>query len=310
MRELFRKLGERIKAGKDTVLVTVIASSGSTPRGAGSRMLVGEEGRICGTIGGGNVEHRSREIAQEVLVDHNSHEHDFQLNRSDVENLGMICGGAVRVLFRYIPGGDADTLAICDEVERDFAEDRDMWLTEGDRLVLSTVRPENPDRFTEQINFSGKVYIFGCGHVGQALVPALMSVGFKCVALDDRPAFANPELFPEGSEVRIIDFKNIFDTVTITENDYVCVMTRGHACDADVEGQVLKTPACYVGVIGSARKKAGVAARLVSEYGVDEKELDRIVSPIGLSIKAQTPAEIAISITAQMIQVRAEKNGR
>ena len=307
MREMFKILSERMEEGLDTVLVTVVASSGSTPRGAGSRMLVGKEGRLCGTIGGGNVEHRSREIAQQVLVDKNSHEHDFQLNRSDVENLGMICGGNVNVYFRYIDHTDEDVISLCKEAEKLFEEGSDIWLTEGEKLSLYTSKPETAD-FCEQINSSGRVYIFGCGHVGQALAPVLDFVGFHVTVCDDRPEFAKKELFPCTCDVKLIDFENIADSITITENDYVCVMTRGHAFDAVVQGQVLKTPACYVGVIGSAHKKAGVCKRLVEEFGVDEKELDRIVSPIGLDIKAETPAEIAISVAAQMIEVRALKN--
>ena len=310
MRKLLKILADRMREGKDTVLVTVTASSGSTPRGAGSRMLVGEEGRICGTIGGGSIEHRSRETAQKVLVDRNSFTHSFTLNREDVENLGMICGGAAEVFFRFIPADDAHTLALCDRAAELFEKGADMWLSEGDTLELFTEKPDRTDGFCEQINNSGRVYVFGCGHVGQALVPVLSYVGFSCVALDDREEFAKKELFPAGCEVRLCDFNDIGRTVTLTENDYVCIMTRGHAYDAAVEAQVLKTPARYVGVIGSAHKKAGVAEKLVKEYGVDPKELGRIVSPIGLNIKAETPEEIAVSVAAQMIQERAGFNGR
>ena len=84
-------------------------------------------------------------------------------------------------------------------------------------------------------------------------------------------------------------------------------MTRGHAYDTIVQAQLLATPACYIGVIGSLAKRAGVFHRLVEEYGIDERELDRMITPVGLNIKAETPAEIAISITGQMIQVRAER---
>lgn len=85
------------------------------------------------------------------------------------------------------------------------------------------------------------------------------------------------------------------------------VLTRGHAYDTIVQAQLLATPACYIGVIGSRAKKAFVFRRLVEEYGIDERDLDRIISPVGLEIKAETPAEIAISITGQMIEVRADR---
>ena len=99
MKKMFQYLIE----GKEMVLVTVVASSGATPRGAGARMIVTEEGRIWGTIGGGAVEYRSEQMAKQVLKDKNSYGHDFSLTKDDVQNLGMICGGAVQVFFHYIP---------------------------------------------------------------------------------------------------------------------------------------------------------------------------------------------------------------
>ena len=304
-------MNEHLSKGEDLCLVTVIASSGSTPRGAGSRMLVGKDGRICGTIGGGNVEHRSRLIAQEVIKEKSSKEHDFRLNKDDVENLGMICGGLADVFFRYIPAGEENALGVCSKAEELFSKGSDIWLAEGDTLEISDSRIEKaPGVFVEQINSSGKVYIFGCGHVGQALVPVLSRVGFRCVVLDDREQFANRELFPDAEDVIVCDFEHISDYVAVTENDYCCVMTRGHGFDAVVEAQLLMTPAYYIGVIGSRHKAAGVNKKLVEEYGVPESEICRITTPIGLSIKAETPDEIAVSIAAQMIEQRAIKNGK
>lgn len=335
MRAMFKTMAQRLREGEELVLVTVIASSGATPRGAGARMLVGREGRITGTIGGGAVEYRSQQIAAQVLRDRTSGERDFSLTKDDVQNLGMICGGAVNVFFRYIPAGDAETLALAVEAERRFAAGHDLWLlseiSDGGRLglysaegglfgldapgwvpetltrhPLRTVR-DGRDFYAEQIASSGRVYIFGCGHVAQELEPVLTHVGFRCVALDDRPDFASRALFPTAEDVRLIDFSNIADTVTIGPEDYVCVMTRGHAFDTVVQAQVLKTPACYVGVIGSAAKTAGVFARLY-EMGLTEADTARVVTPIGLDIGAETPAEIAVSIAGQMIALRAKRN--
>lgn len=337
MKEMFKTISGRLSAGEDLVLVTVVASSGATPRGAGARMLVGGDGRICGTIGGGAVEYRSEQIAAEVLKEKRSGIHDFSLTKNDVQNLGMICGGDVRVYFRYIPAHDAETLALAEEAERRFASGQDIWLlseiSDGGRLSLysseggffpyeppewtrelMTRRPASAARdgrefYAEQINSSGRVYVFGCGHVAQELVPVLAHVGFRCVAMDDRPEFASPALFPAAEEVLLIDFERVADYVHIGPEDYVCVMTRGHAFDTVVQAQVLRTPACYIGVIGSRHKAAGVRARLRDE-GFSDAELDRITTPIGLAIKAETPAEIAISIAGQMILHRAERNAQ
>ena len=105
MKTLFHKLQQILEKGGDAVLVTVVTSSGSTPRGAGARMLVTKEGRIYGTIGGGAVEYKSEQIAQEVLEKKSSLTENFLLRKNDVLDLGMVCGGDVTVYFHYIPKG-------------------------------------------------------------------------------------------------------------------------------------------------------------------------------------------------------------
>ena len=335
MRNMFREIAGRLKNGEELVLVTVIASSGATPRGAGARMLVGKNGRICGTIGGGAVEYKSEQLAKKVLEEKRSGEHDFSLTKNDVQNLGMICGGAVNVYFSYIPANDAYVLSIAEEAERRFAEGEDLWLlseiSDGGKLGLWSAadgffgleapewtrdimsrhptrrKQDGRDFYAEQINSSGKVYVFGCGHVAQELVPVLEHVGFRCVALDDRPEFANERVMRGAEKILLVDFEDIGASVTIGPEDYICIMTRGHAYDTVVQAQALRTPACYIGVIGSRAKTAGVQRQL-REQGFTDEDFKRITTPIGLDIKAETPAEIAISIAAQMIEVRAGRN--
>ena len=324
MRNMLQTMKTHLERGEELVLVTVVASSGATPRGAGARMLVGKEGRICGTIGGGAVEYRSQQLAAKVLEEKTSGQQDFTLTKDDVQNLGMICGGAVNVFFHYIPGGDTKTLALLDEAEGRFERGEDFWLISdighGGELSLADKRgpmaphltrhphrlqEEGRDLYIEQIHSSGRVYIFGGGHVAQELEPVLTHLGFRCVVMDDRPEFTRRELFPTAEEVKTVDFENIAKSVTIGPEDYVCIMTRGHAFDTVVQAQVLKCRPVYVGVIGSQHKAAGVRKVLKEEYGLLDAELDLVTTPIGLSIRAETPAEIAISIAAQMIQVRA-----
>lgn len=336
MRNMFRIMAEKLKAGEDLVLVTVIASSGATPRGAGARMLVGAQGRICGTIGGGAVEYRSEHIAAQVLKDKSSGLHDFSLTRDDVQNLGMICGGAVKVFFCFLPGGDEGLIALAEKAEELFAKGEDMWLishiSNGGKLGVYTraegfygldapawledslghhpahMEKDGEEYYAEQICSASRVYVFGCGHVAQELVPVLSHVGFRCVAMDDRPEFASKDLFPTADEVKLIDFEHVDRYITVTDQDYVCIMTRGHAFDAVIQAQILRTPACYIGVIGSAHKKAGVYQKLREEYGFADEDFARITSPIGLDIKAETPEEIAISIAGQLIELRARLN--
>ena len=330
MRQMLQIMKARLLAGEDLVMVTVTASSGATPRGAGARMLVGKAGRICGTIGGGAVEYRSEGIAKTVLEEKSSRGHDFTLTREDVQNLGMICGGACNVFFHYLSAGDKDVLALAEEAETRFARGEDTWLVSdlsgGGRLYLTdksdtallphlTRQPhraqlQGKELYIEQIVTGGRVYVFGGGHVAQELVPVLSHVGFRCVVMDDRPEFADKTLFPAAEQVVLGDFRRISDFLSIGSEDYVCVMTRGHAGDTIVQAQVLRCGPCYCGVIGSRHKAAGVRKVLKEEYGLSEEALNSVTTPIGISIGAETPAEIAISIAAQLIAHRAERNRR
>ena len=331
MRNMLKIIHNKLTHGEALVLVTVIASSGATPRGAGARMLVCKGGRICGTIGGGAVEYRSEQIAAKVLAEKTSLGHDFTLTKDDVQNLGMICGGACNVFFHYIPAGDEHTIMLCEEAEEQFRKGNALWLLTdvgengqmglyahdlgywgilvSDELKLSRHPERTGNIFAEQINVSGKVYIFGGGHVAQELVPVLSHVGFRCVVMDDREEFTRSELFPGAEEVICGDLQKLSDYMTIGAEDYVCVMTRGHSHDTVVQAQVLRCHPTYCGVIGSPHKAAGVRKTLKEEYGLIDEELDLVTTPIGLPIKGETPAEIAISIAAQMILHRAERNG-
>ena len=336
MKILFEKLREHLAAGKDAVLITIVASSGSTPRGAGARMLVTEAGRVYGTIGGGAVEYRSEQVAAQVLRTRSSRTARFLLRRNQVEDLGMICGGDVTVYFHFIPGGDPAALEVAQRAADFVAAGDQSWLitdiTPGgsgaltlygaksgvagtgvpravlDRLGSRPVQVEAAGRlyYAETLVRAGRVYLFGGGHVAQALVPVLAAVEFRCVVIEDREAFCRPGLFPGVEETRLVPMDRLADGVKIGPDDFICIMTRGHKNDTDCEAFALRTPACYIGVIGSRRKTAGVNATL-RERGVTEGDLARIKTPIGLDIQAETPAEIAVSIAAELIQTRAAR---
>ena len=334
MKKLFAALKDSMLRGEDTVWVTIVASSGSAPRGSGARMLVGPAGRICGTIGGGAVEYKSEHIAMEILRDRGSRKEIFRLYRNEIEDLGMVCGGNVEVFFRYIPADDAAVRALVDGTAAIFDALEPSWLiteiTEGCAGVLSVygkrsgllgapvpqqvldtlgVRPVQTEidgrtYYSEKLLQPGRVYVFGGGHIAQALVPVLLGADFTCVVLDDRPDFAAPERFP-GAETRLIDPEDISDVVAgFTADDCVCIMTRGHKDDMLIQRQVMRSPVQYIGVIGSARKQKTVKEQILAA-GYTEADFEYVVSPIGINIGAETPAELAVSIAAQLIRVRA-----
>ncbi len=156
----------------------------------------------------------------------------------------------------------------------------------------------------EPIASEPTVFIFGCGHISTCLAPLVKNVGFRLVVADDRSEFANPKRFPEADEIILDDFEGLLEKLRIDENAYLVIVTRGHFYDKIVLEQALQTNARYIGMIGSRRKVRMVFQNLM-EMGFPKDALDKVHSPIGLRIGAETPEEIAVSIQAELIQVRA-----
>jgi len=335
MKKLLDSIINSLESGRPVALVSVIASSGSTPRGAGATMAVFDDGVSTGTIGGGAIEYEAQKQAALMFGTKKSRVASYTLAKNDVADLGMICGGDVTVFFEYLDPSDGRALNLYSHMRAALDKNENAWLIrlfdkgqpaetavwDGDGLHYASLidaeevrpllgnAPELSDGerqyYTEPLMRAGKVYVFGGGHVAQELVPLLARAGFSVVLYEDRPDFARQVLFPNADGIVLNDFAKISDKVSIGESDYVVVMTRGHQNDYDVLEQVLRTPARYVGCIGSARKLDATKRRLV-EAGVPESAFRRLYSPIGLKIKAETPAEIAISVAAEMILFRAE----
>ena len=336
MEKIFSALRELIASGENAVLVSVIASSGSTPRGSGAKMLVCRDGSIRGTIGGGAVEYRSIALARQLHETKQSALRAFDLSSEDKCDLGMICGGNATVYFQYLAAGDpvlSEMLAWEQELRR---QETDAWLVTavaGDSAPRMGIYAEGQLRFMESVDEaavaahlgprsvlvqgepmlyieplvrSGRVYVFGGGHVAQALVPVLAGVGFRCVVFDDRERFTSPALFPDAAGRITGDFDRIGDFLTVSESDCIVIMTRGHEADYTVLEQALATPAYYIGLIGSRSKMAATREKL-GAAGFGETDFARIHNPIGLPILAETPAEIAVSVAAEMILARAQR---
>lgn len=160
----------------------------------------------------------------------------------------------------------------------------------------------------DPILFYGTVYIFGAGHVSQQLAKVTTLVGFRTVVIDDRAEFANTQRFPEVDEVVVVpDYDHLFDQVSVDPESYMVIVTRGHLFDRKVLAQCLKTRAVYTGMIGSRRKIELVYQQLEKE-GFTREQLANVHAPIGLNISAETPEEIGVSIAAELIQIRNEKN--
>jgi xanthine dehydrogenase accessory factor len=151
-----------------------------------------------------------------------------------------------------------------------------------------------------------EVLIFGAGHIAVCVSKLAKLVGFKVTVIDDREEFANQDRFTEADEIIAEVTEKALTHLKITPSTYIIIVTRGHLKDEEVLGSVIKLGAAYIGMIGSRKKNATVFQQLTKK-GISQEELERVHTPIGIEINAQTPEEIAVSIIAEIIQIRRKK---
>ena len=325
MKEILNTMLSSLAHGEGVMLCSILKADGSSPRGAGAHMAVFADGTALGTVGGGAVERQSILLARELLKGKRNALRDFALHPEAANSTGMVCGGDVTVWFQYIPPENAAQIGVLRAWRDALGSGRNVWLClmlDGEtlrefRLLTAdelrhgtegffTSRPYwDGSTFVEPIVRAGRVYLFGAGHVGRALAPVLHYIGFEVTVYDNRAELANAEHFPTAHEIVVGDFRRIFDKVSLTADDYAVVMTPGHQADYEILEQVLRTPATYIGCIGS-RKKVALTRERLAAAGFSQQDIDRVHAPIGLPILAETPKEIAISVAAEMIRHRAE----
>lgn len=320
-----RRLLTELEAGRPFSLASVLATRGSMPRPAGARMALLSDGSWLGTVGGGRVEQMAQERCARVL----SGEEPDTLEWLTHAKTGMACGGDALVGVALWKSRQAEFLRALrgahesgasawilerwpasgvPEVKLASEGGNDAEVAEGGFApLLSDVIAWDEDgrRYAEPIGPDPIAFVFGGGHVGRALTPVLAGVGFRVVVFDDRSGVAVPRDFPAAERVVLGSFQDIGEKVKVCSRDYVVVLTHGHAADIDVLEQVYPARPAYVGCIGS-RTKAAFARKTLEERGVPRTWSDFVHLPIGESILAVTPAEIAISITAEMIKCRAK----
>ena len=349
MSEFYARCSDLLSEGEDIVIAAIIRQEGSAPRGVGTKMLIRRGGSVVGTIGGGVLEGRVMQLAQEVFADRCSVAEEFVLTAENIESLGMICGGNAEIYISLVSASVSANLELyrrLAELEEDGRskaflvskiitgpESRDLQqpqqalliddkmiglqLTDQEkRLALqfgsernvAVVVSEGNRYLIEPLALSASVYIFGAGHVSLQLARLTSMVGFRTVVLDDRAEFAAKERFPGADEVIVLDnFVDCMQNLHIDRSSYLVIVTRGHRFDYIALAEALKTEACYIGMIGSRQKRDAIYETLRQD-GVTDDELARVYSPIGLPIMAETPEEIAVSIVAELIQVRARQN--
>ena len=316
---LLTDIKKQYEQKENCALAVVVDVDGSAPRGAGAYMLVTAKGRAWGTIGSGITEYEAQCKAQEQIAAKRNKLCTFSLTPQE----NKMCGGMQMVLLHYLDMQEEESRANIAELIALVESGKSFWLqvpyvtgklefsaerleAEGISGHCGNVELNSKLYYVEEFNYDGMVYIFGGGHVAQELVPVLSHVDFRCVVIDDRAEFANGELFPAAVDTLQADYNNLEHYLQIQANDYLVIMTRAHTYDTEVERFALKTEASYIGVMGSKFKARMTEAKLLDE-GYSEWDISRVITPIGLDINSETPAEIAISIAAQLIQERAKR---
>ena len=342
MIELVAMINDRLARGEALAVATIVTNEGSTPRTAGSKMLVFADGAIAGTVGGGLGEGMVIVAARETLAAGPSRLFGIDMTGQAASGADLICGGRMRLFIERLDpdaatreqyAALADNLGAgrsCLLVARigDGASGR-VLLTPGGVMgadvpeeVLAAAREQGrgiaaPIRFEaagatwmlEPWLARDPLFIFGGGHVSRPTCHMASLVGFGVTVFDDRPEFANAERFPDAAKTVVFSsLPDCFASLVIEKNASIVIVTRGHAQDKDVLALALKTQAGYIGMIGSLRKRDTVYDRLLAE-GFTKEDLARCHSPIGLDIAAETPEEIAVSIVGELIAERAARRG-
>lgn len=322
-----------LEQDRTIALVTIIDKSGSAPRLPGSKMIVEEDGTLHGTIGGGPMEHTAHRSAIRVVGGSASVLEEFDLQGSGVEDdTDMVCGGIQLVLIERIT--PAMTSMFKQAVHCFHDHGQGLWMIDitdpahpGRRFLDLRIdppvkteidfKPIMRGRITKLITMdertfvldplprSGTVILFGGGHVSKEVAHLAAYADFEVIVCDDRREFSNPDRFPMAKETLVIEnFGSLFNEIKATENSYLLILTRGHSYDQQVLAQALQTPARYIGMIGSRRKR-DILYNNLRQRGFGDADFARVHCPVGLSIDSETPAEIAISIVAELVAARA-----
>jgi len=311
---------EWVRAGKGAALATVIETWGSAPRPRGSQLAISGASEMAGSVSGGCVEGAVVAEALEALADGRSRLLEYGVSDADAFAVGLACGGTIRVMVEPVavgqgPGADLLGALVAARAARTptvYAVRPDAWER---RLVSDAADPlwtaAAAALTTDQSGFAGdwflgvhnpplRLAIVGAVHIAQALAPMARLAGYDVGVVDPREAFASAARFPESRlladwpDAALAEFG--LDTRTA-----VVTLTHDPKLDDPAIEAALRAPVFYLGCLGSGRTHAKRVVRL-TEAGFAPDQIARIHAPVGADIGAKSPAEIAVSILAQITE--------
>ena len=323
MKELLGDLERWRSRGERIALARVVATRRSAPRPVGSKLAISESGDLAGSVSGGCVESEVYEAAQEVLHGGEPRLLTYGISDDLALSVGLPCGGEIDVWVDEPDPALLDRLAEIVRDDRravvltDLEEGSQRLVVEGadaqaDELIRGghshVVELHGRRIFADVFGPPPSLLVYGAVDTAEALCAAARAIGWRTIVADARGRFATPERIPSAHEV-IVGWPE--DALAQVEPDHttaIVVLTHDDKFDLPMLTAALATDAFYIGALGSRRNQARRRERLLEE-GVDESALDRISGPCGLDVGADTPAETAISILAEILAVRADRDG-
>lgn len=302
-----------VKAGKGAALATVVQTWGSAPRRAGAQMVVSGAGDMLGSVSGGCVEGAVVVEAMDALEDGAPRLLEYGVSDGDAFAVGLACGGTIKVLvepvgaampqdiLQELVDARASRTACAYVVDLQIGERRLDYSGHAARFAADRTGVEEDGRtFVAIHNPPLRLAIVGAVHIAQALVPMARIAGYDPVVIDPRAAFGSEARFP--GERLLEDWPDeALAEVGVDARTALVLLTHDPKLDDPALHIALKSEAFYIGALGSTRTHAKRVERL-TEAGFSPAQIGRIRGPVGLDIGAASPAEIAVSILAQMVQ--------
>jgi len=302
------------RAGRGAALATVVQTWGSAPRPVGSQLVIDADGEMEGSVSGGCVEGAVITEALEAIVDGKPRLLEYGVSDDDAFAVGLACGGEIKVLVE--PVGQAIPVALLERlVEARAAAQPIAYVTDlargGPRLAAPEVYPDrfrtdapgvedDETTFVAIHNAPLRLVIVGAVHIAQHLAPMAQACGYQVHVIDPRPAFATPARFPDVTLVDAWPDEALLD-MKLDARAALVTLTHDPKLDDPALVIGLESPAFYIGALGSTRTHGKRTDRL-REAGYEDTELDRICAPVGLDIGGRSPAEIAVSVMAEITQ--------
>jgi xanthine dehydrogenase accessory factor len=284
----------RERGDEKVALATVVGTRGSAPRPIGSKLAVSEHGELAGSVSGGCVESEVFEEAQAVLAGGDPKLLAYGISDEQAWSVGLPCGGEIDVFVEEV--ALADLTGIAERIER------------GERFTRATVIDDEGGTFVEDYGPPPRLLIFGAVDTAEALSAAAKQLGWQTIVADARGKFATAERMPSADELLVEWPEDALARVQPDEDTAVVVLTHEDRFDIPALKGALGTDAFYVGALGARRNQERRRERLL-EAGVSAEDIDRIAGPAGLDIGADTTAEVALSILAEILARRSGRSG-